>query len=357
MSASALFPPELAEMVRCGSSQRRTRTLERITALFLDGASRFNEDHVKLFDRVLGTLIDEIDTEARSRLARCLAAVGNAPAEVVRRLALDDEIEVARPVLERSTRLGEADLVEIARTSSQAHLLAISGRHGIDESITDVLAQRGDQAVARKLAENASARLSDDGFARLVGRAEGDDVLADNVAVRRDIPPRLLRDLLLTASDAKQRPPGPGHRETRAEAPHGSAHASKGPDFSPTARNYSTAQHEIAMLCREDMLDESMLVDYARKGRYEETVVALARLCAIPIEVVDRLMDADRSDPVLVLCRSVGWGWSTAKALIMARAGMHGRPCRGLDAAQANFDRLSPATAQRVMRFWQVRAV
>jgi uncharacterized protein (DUF2336 family) len=357
MSASTLFTPELAEMVRCGSPQRRTRTLERITALFLDGASRFNEDHVKLFDRVLGSLIDEIDSDARCELARCLAAIGNAPAEVVRRLALDDEIEVARPVLERSTRLAGADLVEIARTKSQAHLLAISGRRGIDESITDVLAKRGDQAVARKLAENASARLSDDGFAKLACRAEDDDVLAHNVALRHDIPPRLLRDLLLKASRPKQRPAGLVHRETRAEVPHVPAQASKEPGSSPTARNYSTAQHEIAMLCREGMLDESTLVDYARKGRYKETVVAVARLCAIPIEVVDRLMDADRPDPVLVLCRSVGWGWSTAEALITARAGVHDRSCQGLDAAHANFDRLSPATAQRVMRFWQVRAI
>jgi hypothetical protein len=33
-----------------------------------------------------------------------------------------------------------------------------------------------------------------------------------------------------------------------------------------------------------------------------------------------------------------------------------GRPNQGLDAAYANFERLSPATARRVLRFWQARA-
>src|SRR5438477_4913020 len=102
--------PELEDVIQHGSSTRRRETLRRITTLFADGASRFNDDHVQLFDDVLRQLIDEVDTGARTELSHRLAPIGNAPPEVVRRLAKDDDIEVARPILKQSQRLEEDDL-------------------------------------------------------------------------------------------------------------------------------------------------------------------------------------------------------------------------------------------------------
>ena len=67
-------------------------------------------------------------------------------------------------------------------------------------------------------------------------------------------------------------------------------------------------------------------------------------------------MGAERPDPVLILCKSAGWGWPTAKAIIMVRPGGARTSSQDLDAAYADFDRLSPTTARRVMRFWQVRS-
>src|SRR5258707_10024132 len=118
MSAPVSLIPELEEVIQHGSPERRAETLKRITAFFLDGASRFNDDHVRLFDEVFSRLISEIETKARSELSHRLAPVGNAPVDVVRRLAQGDDIAGAGPVLKQSGRLGEADLVDIAQTKS-----------------------------------------------------------------------------------------------------------------------------------------------------------------------------------------------------------------------------------------------
>jgi hypothetical protein len=71
-------------------------------------------------------------------------------------------------------------------------------------------------------------------------------------------------------------------------------------------------------------------------------------------------MGAERSDPVLILGKSAGWTWPTVKAIIMVRPDRQGMSSQTssqeLETAQANFDRLSPITAQRVLRFWQVRS-
>ena len=100
MSVPASLIPELEEVVERASPERRAETLKRITALFLDGASRFNEDHVRLFDDVFGRLIGEIESKARAELSNRLAPVGNAPVAVVRQLAHDDDISIAGPVLD-----------------------------------------------------------------------------------------------------------------------------------------------------------------------------------------------------------------------------------------------------------------
>jgi hypothetical protein len=69
---------------------------------------------------------------------------------------------------------------------------------------------------------------------------------------------------------------------------------------------------------------------------------------------VDRLMSGERADPVLILARSAGFNWLTVREVIIARPGA--KPSgQVLDAAFENFERLTAATAQRVVRFWQVR--
>jgi hypothetical protein len=67
-------------------------------------------------------------------------------------------------------------------------------------------------------------------------------------------------------------------------------------------------------------------------------------------------MGAERPDPILILCKSAGWAWPTVAAIIVMRPGGRSRPNQGLDAAYANFERLSLTTARRVLRFWQARS-
>jgi uncharacterized protein (DUF2336 family) len=355
MPAASLIP-ELEDVIQHGSSARRAETLRRITALFADGASRFNADHVQLFEEVFFRLIGEVDASARTELAHRLAPIGNAPRAVLRRLAADDDIAAARPVLKESQALEESDLVEIAQTQSQAHLLAVSKRRQVGERVTDILVARGAREVLRSLAENPGAQFSDASFAALVERAAQDGALAEKVGMRRDIPPRLFRDLLLETTNAvQQRLLASARPEKQSEIRRVLAELADDAQARAARRDYTAAERKILDLRRDGKLGEATIVEFAKNAHHEETVAALASLCAVPIDVVDRLMAADRPDPILILCKSVGWGWQTVRTIMTAMPGGHAMSSRDLDAAYANFDRLSPTTAQRVMRFWQVQ--
>jgi uncharacterized protein (DUF2336 family) len=354
MGAPASLLPELEDVVQHGSAEKRAETLRRITTLFLDGAERFADEHVALFDDVIGYLIDEIEAKALAELARRIAPVANAPAGVVRELAKNDDISVAGPLIKKA-RLAEPDLLHIAETKSQAHLLALSTRAGISEALSDVLVKRGDNEVARSIATNHNARLSEGAFTALVKRAEQDGVLAEKVGMRTDIPPRLFRQLLAQATEVVQkRLLAQAKPETQSEIRRILVKVSDEVAAKAAPRNYAAAMTAVRALHKERKLTEADIAEFAKAGKYEETIAALATVCAVPVEVVDRLMNGERADPVLILARAANFGWPTVREIINARPGS--KPtAQVLDAAYENFDRLTAATAQRVVRFWQVR--
>ncbi len=356
MGAPASLLPELEDVVQHGSPEKRAETLRRITGLFLDGADQFHDDHVALFDDVIGALIKEIETRALVELARRLAPVDNAPIGVVRSLAKNDDIAVAGPVL-RQASLAEDDLKFVAETKSQAHLLALSARKGISEALCDILVARGDRDVARNIASNPRAQFSEAAFSALVKRAEQDSALAENVGLRPDIPPRLFRQLLLEATEiVQQRLLAKAKPETQGEIRRVLAKVSsdvRAANAPP--RNYTAAMQVVRAMHQEGKLGEAEVAEFAKAGKYEETIASLATICAVPIDVVDRLMSGDRADPILILSRSAGFGWATVRTVLTSRPGVKGTSAAGLDAALENFERLTTVTAQRVVRFWQVR--
>jgi hypothetical protein len=355
MSAQHSLIVELEEAIQSGSSEKRVETLRRVTDLFLYDADRLNEAQVGVFDDVLCHLIKRIETKALVELSGHLAPVDNSPIEVIRQLARNDEIAVAGPVLTQSARLTTGDLVEIAETKSQQHLLAISGRSEIEEAVTDVLIDRGNSEITHRLARNAGARFSETGYTTLVRNAETDESLAEKLGLRLDIPLRLLRDLLLKATEAVRArllafaPP-----ETKDEIARvlGKISNEVGREAA-VSRDFTQAQQGILAMKKEGRLDESALLEFANRRLYEQMVAALSMMSMASIDLIASLMKS-RSPGLLVPCKAAGLNWPTVHAILCNRFSHHSMS--EADALQAKDDycRLSQPNAQRVLRFWQV---
>lgn len=354
MIADAPLLSELEILVKHGSRGRRAELLKGLTNLFVGRAADFTEEHVQLFDDVFNRLVAEIEENARFELSSSLARLANAPPRIVRRLAQDDDSSVAGPVLQYSERLEDPDLLDVARSKSQGHLLAISNRNQIAEMITDVLVRRGDREVVRNVAENKGALFSHAGFSILIRKADRDGILAEKVGQRADIPQVLFRELFLHATQIVQKrlvaTAGP---ETQAKIRRVLAEISNQLGINATPPDYSAAQHVVEKIRREDKLDEAAIVNLASAGRYEETVAALSQVCKIPIEVMHRTMADKRADSILVVCKAAGFAWPTAQAVVLLRRKGHGMSSHSLQSNQRIFEKLSSAAAQDVIRLWQ----
>src|ERR1700737_2769307 len=151
---------EAEAAINVGWTEKRLATARRVPALFGASPGIFNAKQIDLFDEVLERLIKTIeiraiaDVSARIALAEIsvqLAPIAQAPPSVVRRLGKNDEIAVAGPVLTESARLSSEDLVEIAETKGEQHLLAVSGRWWLKEWVPHPLLARRYPSVSRRI--------------------------------------------------------------------------------------------------------------------------------------------------------------------------------------------------------------
>jgi uncharacterized protein (DUF2336 family) len=265
MPTSNSLIAELEEAISSGLQTRRVETLRRITDLFLHGADRLNEAQIGVFDDVLIHLMQRIEEKALAQLSARLAPVDNAPSEVIRRLARSDEIAVAGPVLTQSARLTTSDLVEIAKTKSQAHLLAISGRAQVEEALTDQLLSRGDREVAHRLAKNAGAKFSEGGFTTLVNKAEMDETLAKSIGVRDDLPLPVLQALLSKATEAVRSwllSHAPPEAKAQIQVTVAAVTATIAKEMS-APRDFTRAEQLIARMQKSGELNEAAILQFA----------------------------------------------------------------------------------------------
>ncbi len=357
MTTQASLIDELERALASGSDAQRNEILSRITDLFVAGANRYSVDQIGLFDEVITKLASAIEAKARVKLSIRLAEVPTAPHGVVRMLAFDDDIDVARPVLKDSERLEDSDLVATATSKSQQHLAAISERKSLSEAVTDVLVTRGDRNVVHSVARNAGARFSEAGFRLLLKRSSGDDTLAMHVGTRRDLPRQHFLALLEQAS-ASVRTRLAAENPTAAATVEGVLTEVVGGIRSETRKissQYATAVAEVGRLKQEGHLGEAEVYKYARENRFEETTVALSMLCSVELDAVERALQDRGHEIALILAKLAGFSSTTAKAILLLKTADRGISAQDLDNALRTYEKLQLQTARRVLGFYRTR--
>lgn len=354
--ASQSLVDELETAIAGSDIGRRAQILRRVADLFASASGKFSKEQTALFDDVMQQLVDEIETSARARFAGYLAQSPAAPPRILRQLALDDAIDVAGPVLARSEQLDEVTLAEGAKTKSQAHLLAISTRRTIPESVTDILVERGNREVALSTAANPGASFSEFGYSSLVRRASDDDDLAVCTWSRREIPRRHLLELFADASDSLK-------RRLSKEDPRKAAQLADvvmraagrlQTQTRESSADFAKARALVQPLDDAGRLDEAALLDFASAQKFTETALALSVICDLPVGLIERALVEERSEQVLVLAKAAALSWTTTKAILLLQA-PHRKSDGDLDRLLETFLRLRPQTARQAVQFYRLR--
>lgn len=350
-----LFLRDLDDAVTRGSPESRSKALWHTTDLMMTGS--FSEDEIWTFGEVVTRLASEIEVAARAQLAQRVARFDRAPVNIVHKLAFDDAIEVAGPVLRESKQLEPYALVANVCTKSQTHMLAISKRETLVESVTDELVTRGNQEVVKSVVQNNGARFSDFGFLHMIKRAEGDSILAEQLGLRKDIPRHVFQQLIAKASSEVkkrlegERPDMAQHIQSSVTDVAGALQSK----FGPVSRTHFVAKRLVAAQHRLGNLNENSISTYARSHRLDEVTIGLSLLCALPSDVIERAVLDKNRETLLILVKALDFSWETTMAILFLGAKDHRITAQDLRDLESEYGRLNIETSRSVLAFYQSR--
>lgn len=166
--------PEQADelLTKDADESVRARLIGKISALVPDLADDAQNQISEATMAALEALAQDQTAKIRALLAEALKDVAGAPPHVINRLARDQNITVAEPVLRYSPVLTTDDLLEIiADNPISGALSAISKRSEVEEPVSDAIAVTDDiQAIADLLA-NPNAQIRESTLDSIVERS------------------------------------------------------------------------------------------------------------------------------------------------------------------------------------------
>jgi uncharacterized protein DUF2336 len=327
--------------------------LQQITDLFLLNVGHYSIDQLDVYDTVLQELIGKVEVAARARLAQRLAPLNHAPRGTVRSLALDDAIEVAEPILSKSTALDDDTLTQCIAVKGQEYLLAIATRNKVSELVSHQLIAKGNNKVLGTLASNPGAAISDPSFGILVRKSVDDDWLSECVGKRKDIPEHHLRELLYKASEiVRQRliTVNPEFSDIIQEILPLSRASTAKPSFG-LSEHYRAAERVV----KSRQLTEAVVNEFAAKKQLPELFVSIAQLSGLSVHEIERLFMGTWTSPVAIILKAIGFHLRTVDAIYRSRL-PSGEVIHGdLVQTKAEFIALRRPTAERILRFFYAK--
>jgi uncharacterized protein (DUF2336 family) len=351
--ARASLLDDLERTLALSAPNRRAEIAERVTNLFLSGAEH-SDEQADLFAQLLERMIDKIETRTLIILGERLSGTARAPASVMRQLAAHDEILVAGPVLSRHLPLTDDELVDIGEIRGQAHLAAICERPVIREPVTDVLARRGDQTVARKVVANPGARFSEHGFETLSERSASDPALAECLGLRTDVPRHIFCQILIRANeDVRKRMIAASRHEMHAEISAVLDQISgQLADELPAEHRYEQTTKTLLLRYPDGKIPEEDVLGIALSKHLAELAAALSLVSGLPTLKIAQLLSDTQSDGTVMLAKAVGYSWPTTRAILQVRTGKRMTP-DALLAVSEHFSRTSQHKANQILNFWR----
>jgi len=342
---------EIEALSTNSSSGERLEILRRVTDLFFLTNDRQTPEDNATFGSVMERIAYELEIEARAELSEKICDIDKSPRQLVYLLANDD-IAVARPVLERSRVLTDEDLVRIAKSKDQSHLHAIAKRDVLAPRVTDVIVERGESPVIVTVSNNHGAEFSHTCLGVLADKARTDGTVLTALDTRKDLPP----DLMVTIKRhvAHRMKSEMADKYSGAELAKLDSLIEKG-TANLDLENVRKSNDELQSLAQKDQLTEEDVIQLAKVRRLPETVHALSVLTGLDDRMVSHCLLNVEIAALGILCKASGFKATTFLALLQTRSGKKGISAREVARAMREYDALSVKNADRTLRFLKMR--
>jgi hypothetical protein len=335
----------------------RDQLFRNMAQLYSYVSDRCDDEQVAQYDEVLCQLAEMVEVEARTHVAKLLAPLERAPGMVVVKLA-NDEIEVARPLLEFSNVLSDDDLIDIVSRQSEAHRTAIAGRESVPERVGEAIVEHGGSSSVTRLVRNDKAELSTTALRQLARRAGDDPGIASDLRGRPGLDWNDVRgEIDEVAGKILNTIGGDQHLDpVTAGKVHAVVYNRMRNRAGFSAQEWKVAYNQVKALFDRKQLDERALVRFARFGYGHHAAATLTVQLRIAPEVLVKWLASQDYVAVTVAMRALDITPDLFEAIVACL------PWRDLptEADKANvrrrFEALTTDEATGIFELWRAHA-
>lgn len=336
----------------------RDQLFRNMAQLFSYVSDRCDDDQVAQYDEVLCQLAELVEVEARAHVASLLAPLDRAPGTVVVKLANDD-IEVARPLLEFSNVLSDDDLIDIVARQSEDHRVAIAGRAAVTERVGEAIVEHGETASVSKLVRNANADFDRAILERLVERAVKDAEIAADLRGRSDIDWKSLRGEIDSVAGKVLQSIGEVERRFDPVAA-GKVNAvvynrlRNRAGFN--AQEWKVAYNQVKGLADRKQLDDRALARFARFGYGHHAAAAIAVMLRVAPEVVVKWLAGQDYVAITVALRAAELSPDLFEAIVATLPWRDMPSDASKTMVQSRFEALDGEDAKHIFELWRAHS-
>jgi uncharacterized protein (DUF2336 family) len=299
----------LAQLAANPQGVGRDEIYVAVASLYRAQGAYLSDRERLLMGEILRRLSHDVEMAVRIALAERLADDEDAPTDLILMLC-DDKIEVARPVIMRSRKLTDTEILKFIAAASAMHQAVIAARPNIGEPVTDVLAKSDLETVLVALVRNSTARIGANAFATLVEKSKNLESLHGPLTDRADIPPLLAKQMCGWVSEAlrahitRNFQVAPVKMEAIIVQAR-QAVQSPAP-ITPSTDTADTARKLVEKLYASGQLKAGFLLRVLHQGQIELFEVAFAKVLDVEITKFRQIFYDHGPRPVAMACRAAG---------------------------------------------------
>lgn len=347
------------------SGAARAQLANAVTDLFLPAAQRLTDQQRALMTDVLGRLLGTVEMEVRRHLVDALSRSPASQPDLEARLA-SDSIEVARPILERSSVVRNPALMDIVIQCAEEHRMAIALRETVSPPLTEALAERGfkgsEDDVLEGLIRTEDPVLSRRAMELLVAESKRNGQFQQPLLTQNDLPVDLAHEVYWWVAAALRRHILKTFVIDQAVLDPMLERAVKRAvvEYDDTQSVQSRALQLARRLNELGELTDGFLLRTLRQGRLSLFTAAFAARAKIAFNTVWRIVTDPASESFIVLAKAVDVSRDATASLVIVLGELgnaaRARPPSAVAEILRLHDDLDVAAARRVLQYWQLDA-
>lgn len=303
---------------------------------------------------ILLSLLRHAETQLKQAVAERLSVLHQAPLRLILQF-INDDIDVAKPVLTQSTALNDLDLLYIIQSRDSPFWQAIAERQNLGEHVVDTLVDMKDVATTQKLVENIDITFTDYALGKIAKMASDTDMLNDCLisrghTSRGDFARRIyayasdaVKEMMTEKLGTLSQDVADAMDDVMAEFIEATPH-----HFMPSGSMLKAAE----MFMEQGKLNKILMLNTLKRGQIASFIAQFTKFSGLPLAVVVAMLQQKSGHSLAIACKANGIEKNEFFMIFNFTRKIMGEDYLSkahVSSALVYYDRISPAAAKRLV--------